>query len=169
MAGVIRHVTSEAAGAQSPDPWGVLGAGGGRSLVWPLLGAVGCPLQACLSGGPLLGIWALSDSGPETASVHRGSRDTLQEGCPWEGQELHGCIAADTLVTRLLAQQRRGILFLYPRSFCRPPVTWDPQPGSHALGRVGEGASAPAPSPSAPPRCLRGRPWGWKLESNGQV
>ena len=80
-----------------------------------------------------------------------------------------GVIAADTLVARLLAQRRRGILFLYPRIFCRPPVTWDTQPGSHTLGSVGEGASALAPSPSVPPRCPRGRPWGWQLESNGQV
>ena len=78
MAGVIRQVTSEASGAQSPGPWGVLGAWGGHRLVWPWPEAVGCLLQTCLSGGLLLGIWALSDSEPETASVCRGSRDALR-------------------------------------------------------------------------------------------
>lgn len=43
------------------------------------------------------------------------------------------------------------------------PQSWEPQPGSRALGRVGEGASTLAPSPRAP----RGRPRGWQLGPDG--
>ena len=78
---VLKQVTSEAAGAWPPSPGGCWGPGQSTALSVPSRGAVGHLLHPCLSGGrfwaPTLWHFGFVWLGPETASVHRDSRDTF--------------------------------------------------------------------------------------------
>ncbi|XP_057599004.1 uncharacterized protein LOC130857385 [Hippopotamus amphibius kiboko] len=123
---------------------------GGAVLSGPGRGAVGHLLRPSSSGGCTLG---LSGLGPETASVHRGSKDT-RLGVPLGGWETHGCVAADALASWLLTQRWRRKSY----SFVQRASAGLNFPSALARGLCAQRAGLGRVFASGPPCCPHRRP-----------